>query len=128
TQAATRITYGNGLAGTLGIPALTMVPLPVLGTNVTLTIGNSLGQGTIVAAYFGLDAADIPTPWGSDLLVQPDLLITFVLPAAGLSSVMVVPNDDVLVGQDFFLQVLEVDDGAVNGISFTQALQIFPGF
>ena len=35
--------YGSGTAGTLGVPGLTLLGPPILGSPVTLSVGNSLG-------------------------------------------------------------------------------------
>ncbi|MEW6742745.1 MAG: hypothetical protein AB1486_08295 [Planctomycetota bacterium] len=121
--------YGQGWPGTGGIPDLTVNARPVLGSTVTLLIDNSYAPNPTTAMLFlGLAAASIDTPLGGTLLVTPGWIVTLAMPgSSSLSLPGTIPLDPALSGLHVFLQVLENDPGASNGVSFTPGLDLLLG-
>jgi hypothetical protein len=124
---ATWRNYGAGWPGTLGVPTLTPSADPVLGTTVDLQLANSAGIDTLAVFFAGFTSAQLPTSWGGELLVVPDLVVPWSLPAAGLSLPVDVPDDLSLCGVSAFVQALELDDGASEGISISVGLELVLG-
>jgi len=124
--AASSTNFGTGLAGTNGIPSLTST-LPLLATDCTVTIGNSLGATTPAVIFLGDTAGTIPTNLGHDILLIPQILMPLALPPSGLSFTEAVPADEFLTGAVVYLQVLEIDPGALKGVSFTPRLDLTIG-
>ena len=50
------------------------------------------------------------------------------VPAAGWSDLSTVPNDPAFCFLDLYLQLIELDPGAVGHLSFTNGLQLRVGF
>jgi hypothetical protein len=119
--------YGAGWPGTLGIPTFVASADPVLGSNLTVTISNSLGVDTPGVALIGLARANLPTPKGGTLLVAPLLWIPLLIHAAGEPLNGTVPNSPALAGVEVDLQALELDVGASKGMSFTAGLELLIG-
>jgi hypothetical protein len=119
--------YGSGFPGTLGVPGLTAEEDPILGTTVTLDLGNSLGATTTAMLMTGVQQAVIPTAKGGDLLLVPLLFVPLALPATGTTLSGNIPNDPSLCGVSAFAQALELDAGAAHGLSFTAGLQLTLG-
>jgi hypothetical protein len=120
--------YGAGWAGTLGVPILTVSAAPVLGTTITITIGNSLGSPTPSVLVVGGTPSFIPTPIGGTLVVTPDSFEFVVLPAPSLVSSFSVPPDPLACGMHLYGQVVEVDPGASFGYSFTPGIELILGY
>jgi Tol biopolymer transport system component len=116
--------YGAGYAGTLGVPSLVAEADPVLGSTLTVDVGNSAGAPTYSFLLLGLDADSKATKFGGTLLVELLFSLPLSLPTDGLSLQYDVPGDSTLCGQSVFVQVLELDDGAAFGWSFTRGLQL----
>jgi Tol biopolymer transport system component len=116
--------YGAGFPGTLGIPTLTASADPVFGTTIQIDVGNSLGGATPGLLFAGLSQASIPTSAGGTLLVDFFLMVPLVVPAGGESLAASIPSDPSLVGVHVDLQVLEIDAGAAQKISFTPGLEL----
>jgi hypothetical protein len=116
--------YGLGWPGTNGIPTLTAMSNPVIGSPMTVQIANSAGSNTTAFLVLGLASADLPTVFGGRFLVQPFSILSLGLPAAGLSVASTIPDDPALCGLAVFLQVLELDSGATKGVSFTPGLRL----
>jgi len=100
----------------------------VLGTKVTIDVGNSYGQPTFGVLLVGDQSTDVPTNRGGDLLV----LMTFLLPlgfssSSGLQVDGDLPDDDSLCGESIYLQALEIDPGASKRLSFTAGLELILG-
>jgi hypothetical protein len=120
--------YGDGWPGTHCEPTLVSNAPPVLGTAITLSIGNSLGASTFALIVGGFTKASIPTSAGGTLLVQPPwFTLALPLPAAGLDLDLDVPSDVTLAGLEIDLQALETDAGATKGLSFTEGLELIFG-
>jgi sugar lactone lactonase YvrE len=120
--------YGAGLAGTHGVPVFTLQQDPVLGTSITLDLGNSYGQPTSGLIALGFQQASLHTGLGSDLLVIPALLVPISFSYGADSFLWSIPNDPTLFGLEIDLQAVEADPGAVKGFSFTQGLELVLGF
>ena len=119
--------YGAGHPGSYGIPAFFASSDPVLGSSLVLAIANSQGAATFGVLFLGTQRASIPTSFGSDLLVQPLFAYGLALPSVGFNLNGAVPADPRLVGVTVDLQVLEADQGATRGVSFTPGLELVLG-
>jgi hypothetical protein len=115
--------YGQGLAGTLGVPVLTLFGEPVIGTTPTLFFGNSRGASTPGVLAVGVARASLPL-LGGTLLVQPVLTPGYQVAPTGAFTALPLPNDPQLVGQSVFAQAVQVDPGAVAGVAFTRGLEL----
>ena len=116
------ISYGTGHPGTNGIPDLGTTGPPKICEQMLIDIGNSLGATTPAILFIGMNKGNIPTGWGGQLLVQPTLVFPLTLPAAGLSLAVRVMCDTAFAGTSVYLQVLEADAGASDGVAFTPGL------
>jgi hypothetical protein len=124
---ATADPYGDGLAGTLGVPQLSATA-PLLNQPCDITLGNSSGAWTVALLMTGSVPAQIPTALGGDLLVEPIWSQLVAVPAAGFDLATSLPPDERLAALDFYLQALELDPGAIHGVSFTAGLALRAGF
>lgn len=120
--------YGTGVAGTNGVPTLTPQTEPVLGTTLTVNAANSCGSPTSGWLLLGFQQASLPTRFGGDVLLVPALVAAISFSYGGDSFSGAIPNDPGLVGVSIELQVLELDSGAVRGVSFTQGLELVFGY
>ena len=119
--------YGSGWDGTLGVPDLESTMAPVLGSQLSILVGNSVGTPTTGVLFVGISPTDLPTPWGGRLLVVPSTSFPLDLPTEGLTLPGMVPCDLSFSGADLYMQVLEVDSGASHGISFSRGLALSLG-
>jgi Tol biopolymer transport system component len=124
---ATWNSYGDGHAGTLGIPALAPGWRPVLGSRLTVDVGNSSLDYTVGAMFIGFEQTAIRSSWGGDLLVEPVITQLVGLSPWGANLYGDLPNDESLIGFSIDLQAIEVDAGAAEGMSFTQGLELLLG-
>ncbi len=124
---ATWMNYGAGFPGSSGVPLFTSRGDPVLGSKLTLDLGNSYGNDTPGLLLVGYQQAVIPTDKGGDLLMIP--LVTTLLNVRwiGITIEGDVPDQTNLCGIEVFLQALEVDPGAARGVSFTAGLKLVLG-
>jgi hypothetical protein len=125
--AASWSTYGAGWPGTLGTPAVTLDAVPMLGTTVHVTVGNSTGAPTLSVFVVGGSPVVIPTTLGGTLLASPDSYYFVDLPAPGLVVPLAVPPDPSACGLHLYGQVIEVDPGASAGFSFSPGLELVFG-
>lgn len=117
--------YGVGHQGTFGVPAFTAGADPVLGTTITLHLENSAQAPSPAVLVRGDHAAQLSTFWGGSLLAELDFALPFTLPAAGLALPVAVPNLPQLNDTSVFLQVIQLDPGAVPAmISNTRGLRL----
>ncbi len=100
---ATAASYGTGWFGTQRTPTLGLL-------------------------LVGVADASVPLKSGATLLVAAPSTIPITIPATGWSDTDTVPNDPVLCFLDLYLQVVELDAGAVGRLSFTNGLQLRIGF
>ncbi len=117
--------YGTGFPGTLGIPALTAQGDPVIGTTLSVDVGNS---ATIVALLVGTQSTSIPMKKGGDLLVVPLLTLVLPLPVGGMTIDEDIDDDVALCGLEYFEQTLIVDFGAAKKQSASAGLKLVLGF
>jgi hypothetical protein len=120
---ALAVQYGNGYAGTLGIPGLTSSAPPVFGASVSIIVDNSVGSWTSALLVVGPARASIPTRAGGTLLVDAPTFFVEAIPPLGLTMPFTTPFDIALCGLSIDLQFLELDAGATYGISFTPGLE-----
>ena len=119
--------YGAGLAGSLGVPTLSLSAPPVLGAAVQLIAASSSASGGPGLLVVGVSDAMIPTSWGGMLLVTPAAAFPVAIPSGGLAVPFVMPDDADLCGRDLYLQVLQGDAGAPAGVSESPGLLVTPG-
>jgi len=125
---ASATSYGNGHAGSSGVPQLVASAAPVLGTDFDLTIGNSSGGSTTGLLLLGTTAVQIPTTLGGDLLVGISIVVPLVFPTAqDLVLAESLPFDALFAGEHVYLQALELDAGASRGVAFTAGLDLLLG-
>ena len=120
--------YGAGWPGTLGTPGLSASNDPVVGQAITITATNSLGATTPGILLVGLDDASLVLPSGATVLVDQPMILPVSIPATGLNVAGTLPDDPAFYFLDLFLQTVELDPGAVGGLSMTQGLQLRCGF
>jgi len=120
--------YGSGLAGTHGVPFFTSQNDPILGSTITLDLGNSYGQPTSGILILGFQQASLHTGLGGDLLLIPALLVPISFSYGANSYIGTLPSDPAYNGFELDLQAVEADPGAVEGFSFTQGLQLLLGW
>jgi len=119
--------YGSGYPGTNGVPSFTSQQNPVIGTTITLDVGNSYGQPTVGLLFIGFQQAKLHSNWGGDLLVLPTIVITTSFSYGDNSFTGDLPNDWKLCGFAVDLQAIEGDPGAAKGVSFTPGLELVLG-
>ena len=119
--------YGAGLAGTFGVPPLVARVNPVLGRRIAIDLGNSYGLATTDLLLVGLGRTSIGTHRGGVLLVIPLLTQFSPLAPGGTTFQGDLPGDATLCGVTVDLQAIEVDPGALNGLSFTRGLELTLG-
>jgi len=124
---ATWNSYGDGGAGTLCVPVLVPEWRPVLGSRLTVDVGNSSNSYTVGAMFLGFEQTAIRSSWGGDLLVVPAITQLVGLSPLGASLFGDLPDDESLIGLSIDLQVIEVDPGAAKGMSFTPGLELLLG-
>lgn len=119
--------YGIGLSGTNGVPSLTLSANPVHNASITLNASNSLGAATRGLLIIGLTADSTPF-LGGTLLASQQVLAVVQVPAAGLSLPVTVPSvSQICTGTPLYVQILEVDSGAPQGLSFSPGLRLVVG-
>lgn len=128
-HAAAWSNYGAGWPGTLGVPQLVCTTEPVLSTDLVVHVDHSAGTPYGIGfLLLGTTPAQIPTRLGGELLVVPLASLPIVLFKGGTDLVETLPYDAALAGLVLYAQVLELDDGASNGVSFTPGLELHLGF
>jgi len=125
---ATWSNYGAGFAGSSGVPPFTSRGDPVLGSTLSLDLGNSYGNDTPGLFLVGYQEAVIPTNRGGDLLLIPAVITLLNVRWIGITIEGDVPDQTQLCGIEVFLQVLEIDPGAARGVSFTAGIKLVLGY
>jgi len=120
--------YGAGFPGTFGIPWISSQNNPLLGSNVTIDVGNSFGQPTVGLFLVGTQQASIHSGLGGDLLLIPMIIFPLSFSFGQISVGGVLPNDPRLAGTTLECQAVEADPGAAKGVSFTQGLELVLGY
>jgi Tol biopolymer transport system component len=124
---ASATAYGDGVAGTNGVPTLTPSAAPVLGTKVDLALTNSSGVFAPAVLFTGGARAQLPTGFGGDLLVAAPRATVLALPPGGTTIRGAIPREVDLFGVQLDLQAIELDAGAAQGVSFTAGLELVLG-
>ncbi|MBL8900957.1 MAG: hypothetical protein JNM84_25215 [Planctomycetes bacterium] len=113
------VPYGNGLGGTGGVvPRLDAVGCFARRQTVSFVTSQGLpGAPGIFLA--GVQPSAVPI-FGGQILVLPLVQIAHVLDAGGASNLPIpIPDDTNLLNTDFFTQVLYIDAGAPQLVSFS---------
>jgi len=118
--------YDSGVAGTHGVPSLTPSANPVIGATITVDLSNSLGSPTVGLFVLGPQRAKIPTH-GGELLVDPSLIVPISFSFGSDSFHGTIPSSVVWCGVTLDLQGVELDPGAVAGVSFSPGLELVIG-
>jgi Tol biopolymer transport system component len=124
---ASATTYGDGWAGTLGIPALTSNVPPQYGATIDLSFDNSAGFWNVGFLLLGMQQAELPTAKDGTLLVAIADIIPLALNPAGTIVQGAIPFDAAFCGFEIDLQGIELDPGASKGVAFTPGLQLLIG-
>jgi hypothetical protein len=120
--------YGSGFPGTNGVPFIVAQQDPVLGTSLTVDVGNSYGQPTVGLLFVGFTRANLPTGFGGEVLLVPALVVPITFSYSADSFSAAVPYDVALAGATLDVQAIESDPGAAEGVSFTAGLELVFGF
>jgi Tol biopolymer transport system component len=123
---ATWCNYDSGVAGTFGVPSLTLSANPVIGATITVDLSNSRGSPTIGLLVLGCQRARIPTH-GGELLVDPSLIVPISFSYGSDSFDGTIPSSVVWCGVTLDLQGVDLDPGAVAGVSFSPGLELVIG-
>jgi cold shock CspA family protein len=124
---ATWANYGAGFSGTNGVPTFTAESDPVLGSSLTVDLGDSSGGLSIGLLFIGFAQTVIHSALGGDLLVVPAITSVVGLAPSGMLLTGAIPNDGALCGFEIDLQAIESDPGATKGVSFTPGLELTLG-
>ena len=112
--------YGAGWPGTAGVPELSLIGRPLLGTAPWVSVGNS-GAATASLLLIGLQPDSVPILDGT-LLVVPTSSQS-VVPGWAAASLSI-PNWQSLLGLSIYLQAVELDAGASSGLAFSRGLEL----
>lgn len=113
--------YGQGWPGTFGIPNLRASAQPTLGTDISLLLGNSRFQPTAGFLIGGAAPASVPLVGGTRLVAQT-AVVAVGLGFEGLVVPTPIPSDAIFCGVDVYFQLLVIDPGASQGVSFSRGL------
>ncbi|MBL8842126.1 MAG: PD40 domain-containing protein [Planctomycetes bacterium] len=128
-QAAAWSSYGTGWPGKHGVPGFGCSADPIVGTTLTAHVdSSSRAPYNVGFLLLGVQAAQIPTSLGGELLLLPIANVPFVLFTAGYDFIEELPYDESVVGLALFAQVLQFDSAASGGVSFTPGLELHVGF
>ena len=122
--AAAWSSYGSGWPGLHGVPSLSVGALPQLNQSIDLLIGNSSGLWSVALVVLGATSGQWPTGFDGELLVAPDATLLLALPPGGVAFSDRVPPDEAWIGAQLFVQVLQLDAAASDGISFTAGIEL----
>ncbi|MBL8844089.1 MAG: PD40 domain-containing protein [Planctomycetes bacterium] len=122
--AAAWSSYGSGWPGRQGVPSLSVSAPPQLNQPIDLLIGNSSGLWSVALVVLGASSGQWPTGFEGDLLVAPDATLLLALPPSGLAFGDRVPPDEAWIGARLFVQALQLDPAASDGVSFTPGVEL----
>lgn len=123
--------YGMATAGSGAIvPTITGGRCPNATKPFTVDIASALGGAQGVLLFGTTPLNDFPF-FGGFLQVLPDIAVSYTLAGSGNGNgtktfTFGVPGT-VAMGSNFYFQSLHIDAGAVQGISFTDGLQVTTG-
>lgn len=114
------VAYGEGKAGTLGVPTLSMSANPVLGATIQLQLENALPNST-ARLLRGPSRASTPFD-GATALVAFDLMLQVAVDAGGSGSLQAtLPSNVNLIGRQFFWQAWIPNDPAASGLGWSSS-------
>ncbi len=117
--------YGVGWPGTSGVPALTTTGLPEVGATCTLDIDNASALPQCACLLVGNAPAGVATPLGGTILVDYTATSPLgMVPAAGTTLLLTVPDDLSLCGIEVRMQLVHSDAGASHGVAFSRGLRL----
>jgi hypothetical protein len=119
--------YDSGLAGTNGVPTLTLDANPFLGANVVIEMGSSAPSSTLCGLFLGISQAALPFKGGELLLIPAIDPILLPLTTSGLDLPVTLPADPIFDGVELFLQTAMQDNGAPVGVSLSRGLKMTMG-
>ncbi len=122
--------YGAGHAGAGGaVPSLAITGAATVGNTTSIDTSNGLGNANGIVLIGAGPASQIATPlFGGTLLVLPFTSIPVTLGATGANSLpLTIPNDAALMGENYNFQGLLLDPGASDGISMSNAVELWIG-
>ncbi|MSR48091.1 MAG: hypothetical protein EXS13_13710 [Planctomycetes bacterium] len=125
--AATSSHYGAGFPGKLGIPTADLASDPVIGAPIDLVVSNSSGIWTLGFLLIGATPLDLPAGWGGELLVDPLVALPIPLPPIGYTLHDEIPYDAEFWGVVTYVQLLELDPWAAEGISNSDGIEVVFG-
>ncbi len=126
---AQSLPYGQGKAGTHGMPTLDSTALPILGQVSGIQMKEAL-PGARSLLIYGFQPLDIPFD-GGRLLVDPAGMFVVPAPVAADGSLILerlLPVDPSLCGVSLFYQLMVRDPGAAGRFAMTNGLQRVLGF
>jgi len=120
--------FGQGWTGTLGVPGLELDDAALLGSTVNVLIGNEAGVPAESCLIIGSQASTTPTTFGGSILVEMLQVVPLGdVPVDGASLQWAIARDPALCGVEFYTQVIQCDEGASHGISFSRGLAVVLG-
>lgn len=125
--------YGTGLAGSGGfVPHLGSYGCPDVGRTVTLQLDRCLG-GTFGLLLLGTSPASLPAYGGTQLLAPIEAMVQFQCtgpigaPGVGTITAPLPLTNPALIGLSIYFQAGLLDDGASQGVSISNGLQLVIG-
>lgn len=119
--------FGDGVAGTNGVPEFRAGARPVLGSTVPIVIGNSTDDLAPAYVIYG-DRADYqPTPFGGPFLVAETGRRGLRVPVGGFTRGLYIDDSPTAIGTNRVLQLIVRDVGAPSGFSFSRGLRLTIG-
>jgi len=119
--------YGSGLAGTNGVPSLTLDADPYLGANVVVEMGSSAPATTLCGLFLGISQAALPFKGGELLLIPAIDPILLPIASSGLDLPTTMPALPLFDGVELFVQTAMQDAAAPVGISLSRGLKLTLG-
>lgn len=127
------VEYGTGLAGSGGfVPHLGSYGCPDVGRTVTLQLDRCLG-GTFGLLLLGTSPASLPAYGGTQLLAPIEAMVQFQCtgpvgaPGLGTITAPLPLTNPALIGLSIYFQAGLLDDGASQGVSISNGLQLVIG-
>ena len=119
--------YGAGFPGTNGVPSLVLDKNPKLDSTISMKLTNSGTTDAPGLLAFGTQAIALPSAFGGDLLVAPQIVLQLTVPAGGLILDIDIPCNPALCGLNIYGQGLMKDSGAAKQVSFSAGLSMILG-
>lgn len=124
---ATTSSYGPGLGGAGGEPALVATDPPVLGDTTTLLATNTTGGPATGTVVLGFAPSQTPFKAATLLVSSPFQTISVPLPEGTTPLPYPVPNDPSLVDVSIYLQLVFPDATAPKNLAFSPGLRLTHG-